>query len=714
VSELGRTARWPAVFLTGASIGLVETLLAVAFASVVFGGAISYRLPEGVGLHLGAAFLALAIFAWRSGTRGVVGGLQGITVALLAVVAATTGVRARGSAHDGFLAVVAASVVVTVLCGALFLLLGTRRRGDLIRHIPIPVVGGAIAGAGWLLIQGGIHMAIDEPLFYTHLAELFDGRALRLWVPAVVFGAVLMLAARRLRTPFAIPVTIGVGLAGFAAVALAMGASIDDVRRGGWLFGGLDGNLTWKTWGATALVQADWLAVARSWPAILVAVAVSAPAMLMNVARTEDLLDRDLDTDRELRDAGLANLLTGAAGGIPSFHSVDLTRMTIGPGVDARRAGWVAAVVPLAALLVGASVLELVPRMIVGGLLVFLGLTFIIEWVWDRRTTLPRIEYVVVLVILAVVIARGYLSGIVVGLVAGVALLAVNYGRLDLLREVPFGDVYRSDVDRPPVERERLRAMSDRVQILRVSGHLFFGSTNRLLDHIRARAEGAEPPRFVVIDLGRVTGVDASVVAALAKAERVVAPHGTEIVLTRASEGVRARLERGGALDADGVVSFEADLASSLRRCEEALLEGSPVKAATGDGLPAGLAAYLERVSLDERAVLLRQGDPPGDVYVLAEGRLAVEILTPESRRVRVRTLLPGVVVGEVALYTGTPRTADVVAETPCVVLRCSSERIARIETEDPDVAAELHRWLAATLAGRLSDEMRAVDALLG
>ena len=99
---------------------------------------------------------------------------------------------------------------------------------------------------------------------------------------------------------------------------------------------------------------------------------------------------------------------------------------------------------------------------------------------------------------------------------------------------------------------------------------------------------------------------------------------------------------------------------------------------------------------------------------MLAEGRLAVEILTPESRRVRVRTLLPGVVVGEVALYTGTPRTADVVEESPCVVLRCSSERIARIETEDPDVAAELHRWLAATLAGRLSDEMRAVDALLG
>jgi len=78
-----------------------------------------------------------------------------------------------------------------------------------------------------------------------------------------------------------------------------------------------------------------------------------------------------------------------------------------------------------------------------------------------------------------------------------------------------------------------------------------------------------------------------------------------------------------------------------------------------------------------------------------------------------VRTLRPGVVVGEIGLYTGVPRTADVVAETACVVLRCSSGRIAGMETDDPVLAAELHRWLASTLADRLSDTMRTFDALL-
>ena len=89
------------------------------------------------------------------------------------------------------------------------------------------------------------------------------------------------------------------------------------------------------------------------------------------------------------------------------------------------------------------------------------------------------------------------------------------------------------------------------------------------------------------------------------------------------------------------------------------------------------------------------------------------ETVTSEGRRVRVRSLRPGVVVGEVAYYTGAVRTADVVAEAPSVVLRCTREQIAALETTDPATAAALHRWLAGTLAGRLQDTMRTFDALM-
>ncbi len=38
---------------------------------------------------------------------------------------------------------------------------------------------------------------------------------------------------------------------------------------------------------------------------------------------------------------------------------------------------------------------------------------------------------------------------------------------------------------------------------------------------------------------------------------------------------------------------------------------------------------------------------------------------------------------------------------------------IERLDAEEPETAAALHRWLATTVSERLTDTMRAFDALL-
>ena len=254
--------------------------------------------------------------------------------------------------------------------------------------------------------------------------------------------------------------------------------------------------------------------------------------ILFNISGTEVVLHRDLDTNRELRDAGVLNVVSGALGGIPGYHALSLTALAERMSVDARAAGLVAALVPLAAVVFGAGVIELIPRMIVGGVLVFLGLAFIVEWVWDKRRTLPKLEYVVVLVILAGIIAKGFLPGVVLGLVLAVVLFAINYGRTELVHEVAFGETYRSNVDRPAGEREALRAMGaaradparERLRVLR-------DRSSSLLERIRTRVESGTL-RFLVIDLRRVSGVDSSAVMAFKKVAQLAAAHGFELVLT--------------------------------------------------------------------------------------------------------------------------------------------------------------------------------------
>ena len=308
-----------------------------------------------------------------------------------------------------------------------------------------------------------------------------------------------------------------------------------------------------------------------------------------------------------------------------------------------------------------------------------------------------------------------------IGLVLAVVLFAVSYGRVELVREVAFGETYRSNVDRPPEERAELRGLSDRVQILRVSGFVFFGSANRLLERIRRRVEGATPPRFLVIDLRRVTGVDSSAVVSFVKVLRLAEAAGSEVVFTAASDPVRAQLARGGVVEAEGLVGLRAR-------------PGSRAAAVRGRAARAPDLTEARRIT---RPAVASTVCPRASPLTSSASRCprARSCSTRTTRRATSTCSSPGAwgwrpsrpraagsgcgrsVRGSWSVRSrstpGVARTADVVAEAPSVVLRFSREAIERLEAEEPELAAALHRWLATTLAERLNDTMRTFDALL-
>src|SRR4029453_17814526 len=142
VSEERRSQGGLAQLAAGLIIGGVEVVLAVAFAALVFTGATPSRLGDGIGLYLVAAALTLGFLAWRAGERGVVGSVQDAATAVLSILALSTAYKAStlvllcqnasvGSCEvpDVFLTVVAATLVVTVSCGAIFFVLGTFQIG---------------------------------------------------------------------------------------------------------------------------------------------------------------------------------------------------------------------------------------------------------------------------------------------------------------------------------------------------------------------------------------------------------------------------------------------------------------------------------------------------------------------------------------------------------------------------------------------------------
>jgi SulP family sulfate permease len=296
---------------------------------------------------------------------------------------------------------------------------------------------------------------------------------------------------------------------------------------------------------------------------------------------------------------------------------------------------------------------------------------------------------------------------------------------MDVVKHELSAATAQSKVDRSIEEREVLRTSGGAVHVFELQGFLFFGTANRLLERARSRVEDPEqaPLRYLLIDFRRVIGLDSSAVLSFSKAVQMGAQKGFTLVFTGFPDGVRNQLERGGITPTD-TVRFFPQLDRGLEWCEDRLLDGAGATGVVDAALLERLARvfvdvgvdelgdYLERFEVAAGEEIIRQGDPAGDVFFLESGQLTAQLHTGGGVPLRLRTMGPGTVVGEMAMYLGGERTASVVAERPSVLYRLPQDAIDRMEEQHPELAAAMHRFFARMLADRLSETLRSMSAL--
>jgi len=90
---------------------------------------------------------------------------------------------------------------------------------------------------------------------------------------------------------------------------------------------------------------------------------------------------------------------------------------------------------------------------------------------------------------------------------------------------------------------------------------------------------------------------------------------------------------------------------------------------------------------------LFREGDKGEQTYVLLEGEM--EILLGDFV---LETVGPGALIGEMALIDESPRTASVVAKTPCRLAEIDRRRFHFLVQQTPHFATHLMKTLADRL----------------
>ena len=115
----------------------------------------------------------------------------------------------------------------------------------------------------------------------------------------------------------------------------------------------------------------------------------------------------------------------------------------------------------------------------------------------------------------------------------------------------------------------------------------------------------------------------------------------------------------------------------------------------------------------DPGEVLADMGDDADCLFLVGEGRVAVELPTETDRWRRVGSMGRGSMLGELALYSDGGRSARLSAEGPAVVYRLTPEAVSDLEANDPACAVAFHRSVASVIAERLKVANDSVQALI-
>lgn len=716
---------------TSSIVAMMTVVMSVSYVALIFVDPLGGFAATGTSLMLLTAAILGVFMALFSSYKGTIAIPQDRVAPIFALMATAIIHEMPGVSPDRIgVTVLAAMASCTLLVGLVLFFLGAYRLGNIVRYMPYPVIGGFLAGSGWLLVTGSVRVVSGKPFSIFDVQEMIRSGVMATWLPCAIFGTVTYLAVRYSKRYLTLPLIVFASVVIFYAWIGFSHYSVADARQYGWLFGAPSGAGLGEIRTFPSLLEADWSIVAKQSGTLVAVLLTSIISILLNTSALELAADEEINLNQELRASGMANVLGGFTGGMIGFQSLSLSVLPLGMGVKSRLVGMISAVTCLLLLLFGTGLLGYIPKFILGGILFYNGLAFLAQWIYDAYFRLLREDYLLIVLILAIVAVAGYLQGVGAGIIIAIVLFVLKYSSVNVISSCLSGDCHHSSVDRSAPEARLLDRQGGQIQILRLKGFIFFGSADNLLNTIRERQLDRNRPRlgYVILDFLHVSGLDTSGIVSLSKLSRLAAKSGVHILAASVPADIQKSLRGSGLLEeGPGQIQIFRDRDYSIEWCENEILhkelggtamaiadmpqilnEFNPGKIDT-----AALVKYMERLDVDKDHFLVCQGDPSRELFFIEKGKVRVMVKLDSGRTLRVRTMGAGTVVGEIGFYLNQQRVASVVAEEPCTIYKLTSEALERIEQENPALGSAFNEFMVRVLAERVSQQTRTLRELV-
>lgn len=507
--------------IAGLSLVVVLIPQAMAFSALV-------GVPPVAGLY--AALVSLLSY-------GLLGSSAGLSFGPIAVVSLLSGAAVAPLADGDVERALALVALLAVMVGVVHLALGLLRAGAIVDVISYPVLLGFTAGAGFTIASSQVRdllgiTASGSDRFVEAVAIVVPllGDLHPLTAGIGVASLVLLLVTRTLRPNFPTVLMLAI-VAVIASVLFGLEA------RGVRIVGDIPSGFPVPRIPAVTVADAQALLA----PALAIALVGYAQTIAVGKAIAARTRQR-IDSNREFRASGVANVASGLFGGFPTSGSLSLSSVLGAAGARSRVALGVAAGALSLVLLLLTPVLEPLPRVILAALIMAAVVSFIDVPGFVELFRIDRSEGVVATVTLGAALTLGLLEGLALGVGTNLAI--------HLVRRMRPGIVELGRVEGTVQYRDRTRfpaVVADDGAIVRLEGSIDFLDASAVGTQLRRLVAGRPELRWLVLDASGVTELDATGLRMLSGLVEGFAAAGVELRIVSLRGALRDAVERAGA-----------------------------------------------------------------------------------------------------------------------------------------------------------------------
>ncbi|HEY6528721.1 MAG TPA: C4-dicarboxylic acid transporter DauA [Cellvibrionaceae bacterium] len=552
IKERYSLGRFKQDLLAGVTVGIIAIPLAMALA-------IASGVPPQYGLY--TVVIAGFLISFTGGSRFSISGPTAAFVVILYPITQKYGL-------GGLL-------MATVMAGGLLIIMAILRLGRLIEYIPEPVTLGFTGGIGVVIatlqIKDFLGLAnITLPDHYIgKISLLVSSIHTTHWPSLAVAAATLLVMLLWPKTKIPVPAHLPALIIG---ALLAHGLNLNGLNvdtlfsRFSYLLA--DGTrvqgipailpafiLPWQQMGATGTpLNLSWQLIADLIPAAFAIAMLGAIESLLCAVVMDNMTGKRHSANSELLGQGIGNIVAPFFGGITATAAIARSAANFKAGAQTPVAGMIHALVVLVGLVGCAPILGYLPMPAMAALLI------VVAWNMSEASKSVHLlsnsragdRWVFACCFLLTI-----LFDMVIAITAGIVLAAILFMK-DMAESTRLVEITKDTIS---AEKNLLKPW----KIFNITGPLFFAAADKIFSEL---ALHCAPATIVIVQLERVTVLDAGGVSALRKFIDYCQLHNTQLILVGPSAQVQVALERAkfkSIADVFSIVPTMHDLATVIK-----------------------------------------------------------------------------------------------------------------------------------------------------